>query len=142
MTDSSIHSDGRMHGVIVGCQRDDERWLLIRRGWKVAAAPGKVCFPGGTVEIGESQQNAVVREMREELGVDVEPVQRVWQSFYEDKPLLLSAWLGILLSHEFKADEVEVAQVLWLTAQEAANYPDTLPHHQEIVAAMVAAIAK
>lgn len=108
----------------------------------MAAAPGKVCFPGGTVEIGESQQNAVVREMREELGVDVEPVQRVWQSFYEDKPLLLSAWLGILLSHEFKADEVEVAQVLWLTAQEAANCPGTLPHHREIVAAMVAAIAK
>ena len=142
MTDRPVHSDGRVHGVVVGCRRDDGRWLLIRRGWNIAAAPGKVCFPGGAVEIGETQRHAVVREMREEMGVGVEPVQRVWQKAYEDKPLLLSAWLGRLLSHDFQVDASEVAQTLWLTAQEAAEHRDALPYHRDIVAALVAAIAR
>ena len=141
MTGRPVHPDGRVHGVVVGCRRDDGKWLLIRRGWTVQAAPGKVCFPGGAIEIGESQEQAAVREVREELGVDVEPLQCVWQNDYQDKPLRLSAWLGKLLSCDFKLDAVEVAQVLWLTDQEAADHRDTLPGQREIVAALVAASA-
>ena len=54
----------------------------------------------------------------------------------------LSAWLGRLLSHDFQVDASEVAQTLWLTAQEAAEHRDALPYHRDIVAALVAAIAR
>jgi 8-oxo-dGTP diphosphatase len=51
----------------------DERALLIRR----AKPPlqGDWTIPGGTVELGETLQEAVVREMAEETGLEVEPLE-------------------------------------------------------------------
>ena len=41
---------------------------------RAVAAPGRVCFPGGHVEPGEEDREAVVRECREELQAHVEAV--------------------------------------------------------------------
>ena len=73
----TIQADGHLHGVIVACRRDDGRWLLIRRS---AHMPGalRVCFPGGGIDGDESQAETVIREMREELGVEVVPLRCVW----------------------------------------------------------------
>jgi 8-oxo-dGTP diphosphatase len=47
---------------------DDERLLMIRRGHGPAAGTWSV--PGGRVERGETAAEAVVRELREETGLD------------------------------------------------------------------------
>ena len=48
---------------------DDGRLLLIRRGR--GPAQGEWSIPGGRVEFGETLQEAVVREVAEETGLDV-----------------------------------------------------------------------
>ncbi|RDJ00188.1 Nudix family hydrolase [Dyella solisilvae] len=79
-----------MAGVLVDAQG---RVLLAQR------PPGKHLaglweFPGGKLEDGESPEAGLVRELREELGVDAavdEPLIRVpWR--YGERPLLLDAW--------------------------------------------------
>jgi 8-oxo-dGTP diphosphatase len=49
----------------------DRRVLLVRRG--KAPLQGRWMIPGGTVEWGESLEQAVVREVREETGLVVRP---------------------------------------------------------------------
>lgn len=47
----------------------EDRVLLVQRGREPSY--GKWSIPGGLVELGESLQEAVVREVREETGLDV-----------------------------------------------------------------------
>lgn len=49
------------------------RVLLIRRGKEPLY--GRWVVPGGTVELGEPLEQALAREMREETGLEVEPVE-------------------------------------------------------------------
>jgi 8-oxo-dGTP pyrophosphatase MutT (NUDIX family) len=127
------------HGVVVACQRNDGRWLLIRRS-EAVRAPLRVCFPGGWVDDGEDQPTAVVREMREELGAEVVPVQCVWQHCFTERPLTLWGWLAELKSCTLIPNPLEVHEVLWLTADEAVCHPDVLPHTDAFLAALLKAV--
>ena len=51
------------------------RVLLIQRGKE--PRKGQWSLPGGMVELGESLEDALVRELREETGLAVEPVELV-----------------------------------------------------------------
>jgi len=132
-----VQSDGRVHGVVVAIQRDDGRWLLIRRSAHLAIAPGKVCFPGGTVEAGEGQREALVRESREELGIDVRPGDACWRYDFADKPLTLFGWTAEMIDGQtIKPDPGEVAEVLWLSADEAVAHPDAIGTNRDFIACL------
>src|SRR5205823_6513371 len=62
-----------VRGVLAVLERRG-KLLLIRRAAGVRAA-GVWCFPGGTIEPGESEEAALAREIREELNLVVAPRQ-------------------------------------------------------------------
>jgi 8-oxo-dGTP diphosphatase len=137
----TIQPDGHVYGVIVACRRDDERWLLIRRSATVAA-PLRVCFPGGGIDADESQEAAVVREMREELAADVVPVRCVWCYRSSERPLTLWGWFAELCSVTLIPNPTEVHEILWLTATEAMAHPDVLPRTDAFLAALFQALGE
>jgi 8-oxo-dGTP diphosphatase len=56
---------------------------------------GRWEFPGGKVVAGESEAQALAREIREELGVDItasRPLMRLTHS-YDDRDVELSMWI-------------------------------------------------
>lgn len=58
--------------VALALQRSiDQKYLIARRGPGQSGA-GEWEFPGGKVEFGESQPQALVREIQEELSIELE----------------------------------------------------------------------
>src|SRR2546421_7331842 len=132
-----IQPDGRVHGVAVAVRREDGKWLMVRRS-NAVSSPLKVCFPGGTVEAGESQEAAVVREMMEELGLKVRPVRRVWKHEFPDKPLTLWGWIAEAEDGtEMQIDPKEVAEVFWMNAEEGSSHPDGMATNSDFFACLV-----
>jgi 8-oxo-dGTP diphosphatase len=99
--------------------------LMIRRAEGIAA-PGAYCFPGGGIEAGESETDALCRELREELGVEIEPIRRVWESVTRWGVHL--AWWTARLDEaaELVPAPAEVAEVLWRPWTEMRELPGLL----------------
>ena len=128
-----------MEGVVVACRQTDGRWLLIRRS-ALVRLPLRVCFPGGWIDAGESQADAVVREMREELSAEVVPIRCVWRHVFGEPPRVLWGWLAELRSTTLTPNPTEVYEILWLTVDEAVHHPDVLLHTDAFLAALLSAL--
>jgi (d)CTP diphosphatase len=131
-----LQPDGRIHGVAVAVRREDGKWLMVRRS-KNVGSPLKVCFPGGTIEAGESQEDAVVREMIEELGLKVRPVRQVWKHEFPDKPLTLWGWIAeVENGGELMVNQNEIAEVFWMDASQGSSHPDGMPTNRQFIACL------
>ena len=53
----------------------DNRVLLVKRGHEPAL--GQWSIPGGLIDVGETLREAVSREVREETGLEVEPIELI-----------------------------------------------------------------
>jgi len=66
-------------GVAIGAMifNDQGKVLLTKRGPKARNEVGKWDFPGGAVNFGEKLEDAVKREVREELGIEIEVIEQL-----------------------------------------------------------------
>lgn len=122
---------GERRGAVGVIVRSD-RLLVIERSQTVRA-PGRLCFPGGGIEAGETDEEAVRRELTEELNVDTTPLRCVWQNATQSG-VLLYWWLVELAGDQQPvANPTEVADWFWMTPDEIAAHPDTLETNREFV---------
>ncbi|MEU2928958.1 (deoxy)nucleoside triphosphate pyrophosphohydrolase [Streptomyces sp. NPDC007251] len=82
--------------VVVGAALLDGGRLLAARRSAPADLAGRWELPGGKVEPDERPEDALVRELREELGVDAEPVERVPGEWPLRAPYVLRVWTARL----------------------------------------------
>jgi len=122
--------DNPMRGVI-GIVRDGERFLVIQRAATVRA-PLMWCFPGGEIEEGESEEDALVRELREELNLSVRALRRLAVREKHDGRLLLHCWAAQVVAGEPTPNPAEVAQCRWMTIDELRAWEGLLPGTIEI----------
>ena len=117
------------HGVVALLKDAEGRMLFIRRGWKLARAPGVWCFVGGAVEEGETYTAAIEREVREEVGLTVRAMEKFHESISPNGEFLLH-WLRVENldpGAPVRPHPVEVAEVRWVTLTEALQLDPTLP---------------
>jgi 8-oxo-dGTP diphosphatase len=119
-------------GVVVR----DGRALLIRRGKPPLL--GRWMIPGGTVEVGETLVEALVREMEEETGLRVEPQQvlTVGDRIERDGDsvayhFVIVDYLCEWISGEARAGS-DAQEVAWAGEEELPSY-DLTPKALEVV---------
>ncbi|MEU3335614.1 (deoxy)nucleoside triphosphate pyrophosphohydrolase [Streptomyces sp. NPDC002144] len=83
--------------VVVGAALLDDGRLLAARRSAPPELAGRWELPGGKVEAGETPEAALVRELREELGVDAEAVRRVPGEWPLRPPYVLQVFTARLL---------------------------------------------
>ena len=84
----------------------DDRLLFVRRA--IEPGLGRWSFPSGYVDRGESVEEAAVREVREETGLDVRLTGLVGLYSSKDSPVVLAVYEGEVTGDELMAgDEVQ-----------------------------------
>jgi len=115
-------------GLIVG---GDGRILITQRRADQSLG-GRWEFPGGKVEPGEAPVDALIRELREEIGVTV-AVGRIWDVLfhaYPDFDLVMLVYVCRIV--EGSPGAVEVADLAWVAAGDLAAW-DILPADRPLV---------
>lgn len=121
-----------MRRAVVAVVVRNGRFLVIRRS-QLVRAPGMHCFPGGAIEAGETEVEALEREMREELGVTALPQRLLWRSVTRWNVHL--AWFVTEIEAEAVpvANPLEVEWVGWLSAEEFRRLPQVLASNLEFL---------
>lgn len=107
--------------VVAACIRKDDRFLICQRPQNKARA-GLWEFPGGKIEPGETKEQAILREIKEELGLElavgVEMVDKTWE--YPDLTIHLTLLEASVRHGEPQGLDHQCFQ--WITLEEAQQY--------------------
>jgi 8-oxo-dGTP diphosphatase len=116
----SQHHDPASIRVLAAVIRRGDRWLLCRRPAHKRHG-GFWEFPGGKLEEGETLYDAAVRELAEELGVDVHEVGEVLFTARDPGSPFVIEFVDVVVAGEPRP--LEHDEVMWATPPEAAALP-------------------
>ena len=121
--------------VTAALLRKDQKILITKRPENKQQG-GFWEFPGGKLQSGETPQQALRREIREELDLEAEigEIFEVVYHRYDWGPVLILAYEGRPLSGVIR--NLEVADHRWITPEELPEY-DLLPADRPIVAKLL-----
>ena len=132
----SPDNEARPVEVVAGVIRDPRGRILLARRTEGRDLAGLWEFPGGKVEPGEGAEAALVRELREELGIEAEvgaPLIAVPQRYPHKRLRLdvraIARWRGSAKGHEGQA-------LAWVPPHKLPDYPMP-PADRPVVAALL-----
>jgi 8-oxo-dGTP diphosphatase len=108
--------------VAVGVIKDKEGNILISLRHKSSHQGGLWEFPGGKVELNESVEQALKRELKEELGISVQaltPLIKINHQ-YTDLKVQLDVWTVSLFSGKPRGREGQ--EIKWVSPEQLINY--------------------
>ena len=118
--------------IVVGVIRNEKGEILLARRHQpeLKSAHGKWEFPGGGIEFRETPEDALIREIREETGVNAEIVRLLPKIFSETQEqkdgsewqILICTYECEILSGELKAGlQEEIAELKFFSTKEISK---------------------
>ena len=119
MVDLQFYPEATVGALVVNPKGDV---LIVRSSkWR-----NKFTVPGGHIELGEAAEDAIKREVKEETGLDVEPVELLLvqqaiypANYYKHEHFIFMDYLCKTLDSEVKLDGRELQEYLWIEPHEA-----------------------
>lgn len=107
--------------VVAAVVERDGKYLITQRRPE-AVLPLLWEFPGGRVEEGETDQEALQREMKERLAVEIKPGPQLATSVhdYEGYTVTLVVYQADLLSEKLRSERVNAFH--WVASEDFGNY--------------------
>jgi 8-oxo-dGTP diphosphatase len=121
--------------VVAAALFDDAGRVLIAQRPAGKPLAGRWEFPGGKVDAGESEHGALLRELREELGIEVvaaRPFMRLTHA-YAERDVELSLWIVERFAGEPRSLDAQALK--WVTPARLAD-EDILEADQPFIAAL------
>jgi 8-oxo-dGTP diphosphatase len=104
--------------AVVAIIQQSGKFLLIKRSDYIKTAKGYWCPVSGRIENDETQEEALIREVFEEVGLSVEAIEKVAEIPTHDKKFTLHFWTTKILCGEARVASHEVADIRWVTIKE------------------------
>jgi 8-oxo-dGTP diphosphatase len=130
-----LPADGAQRQAVVALVWRDERVLFVRRSAAARSAVGYWTPVSGGIEPGETEPQALRREVREEVGLQVEARAKVACIPSRDGRYLLHFWTCDVLGGEAQPVSDEVADLRWLTLSELRTLSPVFFEDVEVVSA-------
>ncbi len=111
-----------MSPAIIVLVKDHDRILLAR---SPHFNPGMYSILAGFVEPGESLEEAVIREVHEEVGIQVKNIRYVGSQSWPFPNSLMLGFVADYASGEIVIDGVEIEDAAWFTREELPLLPNT-----------------
>jgi len=122
------------HMIVAGLLVQDDRVLLGQRSASREWFPGVWDLPGGHIEDGETPGEALQRELREELGIEVpdpgkEYLARVVTDASDLTVWLITEWTGIPIN----ASPIEHDQIAWFESSQMSSIDLALEFYEALI---------
>ncbi len=109
-------------GIISKTNSNDElEYLLISANKDFGQFSGHYYPPGGHIEDGETKQEALKREIKEELGLEVEPIEELAETQGDVQDQTTYWWSCSAKSIDMKIDKEEIADARFFTKSEISQ---------------------
>ena len=112
-----MENDKRKQAIAAIIQKSD-KFLFVKRSDYKEVAKGYWCPVTGHIEEGETQEEAVQREVLEEVGMEVIADRKVCQIPTHDDEYTLHFWTTRIISGEASIMSHESTELRWLTREE------------------------
>ncbi len=100
--------------VVVGILLNGNEFLVEVRSLEEKIDPGIVCLPAGHVKIGENREEALKREMKEELGIKVKEMKFICKNFYTaSNGEKQNAYCYLITDYEGKPVSKSAQEIFW-----------------------------
>ncbi|WP_420312454.1 NUDIX domain-containing protein [Streptomyces sp. YS-B37] len=122
----------RTRVIVSALVRDRNNYLFIRQDKPGGAYPGTLHLPGGGVEEGETPEEAVRREVREEVGVGIEnltPFDFDWDETEYKGGRIRFVFLRFTgdLGYGTPTAGSDAAEIIWVPEEEIHLHPHNDP---------------
>ena len=105
-------------GILSRKRGDGIEYFLVSSTKDFGEFSGAYYPPGGHIEEGEDEVSALVREMKEELGIDISPTRRIAETLGDVKDQITCWWVSDIVGGDFVVDSKEIANFGWFTRKE------------------------